>query len=160
VADLPPSEVLRIRHGYYEGSTEDGDEVAFIVRRADPDLPIDRDLPWKIALITNFKAKLNVRIIEPVEGDSDSPVSFEAESVPVYDNGAFMHWPADTPWLFLNGLLLPDGEARGACIGVLNGSSWLRTERATSFWYGASDWSKWQAIWQASEGVNALRFVP
>ena len=75
MADLPPSEALSIRHGYYAGSTEEGEEVAFIVRRADPDLPIDRNLPWKIALITNFKARLNVRIIDPVEGDSESPAS-------------------------------------------------------------------------------------
>jgi hypothetical protein len=160
VADIPPSEAPGVLDGYYEGPTEAGDEVAFMVRRIGPDLPVDRDRPWKIAVITNFKAKLNIRIIDPEEGDYDSPVSFEAQNVPVYDNGAFIFWPEDTPFLFLNGLLLPGGQATGACIGVLNSSSWLRAERATSYAYGSTDWRKWQAVWKDQEGVNALRFLP
>jgi hypothetical protein len=74
VANLPPSETPQVLDGYYEGSTEEGDEVAFIVSRALPDLQVDRDRPWKIAVIRNFKAKLNIRIIDSEEGDYDSPV--------------------------------------------------------------------------------------
>jgi hypothetical protein len=160
VANLPPSETPEVLDGYYEGSTEKGDEVAFIVSRALPDLQVDRDRPWKIAVITNFKAKLNIHIIDSEEGDYDSPVSFEAENVAVHDNGAFTYRPEDTPFLFLNGVLLPGGQARGTCIGVLNSSSWLRAERATSYAYGSTDWRKWQAVWKDREGVNALRFLP
>jgi hypothetical protein len=107
VANLPPSETPQVLDGYYEGSTEEGDEVAFIVSRALPDLQVDRDRPWKIAVIRNFKAKLNIRIIDSEEGDYDSPVSFEAENVAVQDNGSFMYWPEDTPFLFLNGFCFP-----------------------------------------------------
>ena len=160
MAVRPPSEVPGVLDGYYEGSTEEGDEVAFIVSRTDPSLPVDPDRPWKIAVITNFKAKLNIRIVDPEEGDYESPVSFEAENVSVYDDGAFMFWPDETPFLFLNGHLLPGGQATGVCIGVLNSSSWLRAERATSYAYGSTDWRQWQAVWKEREGLNALRFLP
>ena len=43
---------------------------------------------------------------------------FKAEDVPVIDNGSLMHSGEEGPLLFaLNGLLLPDGQARGTCIG-------------------------------------------
>jgi hypothetical protein len=82
VADIPPSEAPGVLDGYYEGPTEAGDEVAFMVRRIGPDLPVDRDRPWKIAVITNFKAKLNIRIIDPEEGDYDSPYRSRPRTCP------------------------------------------------------------------------------
>jgi hypothetical protein len=88
-------------------------------------------------------------------------MTFDAEDVPIIDNGTFTYSGGDVPLLFgLNGLLLPNGQASGRCIGVTNSSIWGRTGRVTSFMYGSSGWRNWEAVWKDKGGVNALRFLP
>ena len=107
----PPSGVSGFRDGYYEGATERGDEVAFIVRSPDPDPEPDRqNFPWQVGVIANFRANLTFLVMGDEEGDVDETLRFKAEDVPVIDNGSFMQPGEEGPLLFaLNGLLFPDG---------------------------------------------------
>ena len=133
--------------GYYEGSTDEGDEVAFLVS--------DRS-----HVIAHFKAELKDVLITS-EGDDDpgDTLTFEIADVGIHAKGTFLASREDEPFLFaINGRLLPGGEARGACIAVLNTSSG-KTDGSSHFLYAATNWRKWQAVRKDAAGVNALRFL-
>ena len=134
--------------GYYGGSTDEGDEVAFLVT--------DRS-----HVIAHFKAELKGAPITDSEGGDDpgDTLTFKIADVRIHANGTFLDSREDEPFLFaINGRLLPGGEAKGACIAVLNTASG-KADGSSHFQYAATNWRKWQAVRKDAAGVNALRFL-
>jgi hypothetical protein len=96
--------------GYYEGSTDEGDEVAFLV-------------PDRSHFIAHFKAELKGVLITSEGGDDPGDtLTFKIADVGIQAGGTFLDSREDEPFLLaINGRLLPGG--RGACISVLNTAS-------------------------------------
>jgi hypothetical protein len=92
----PPTATWRA--GYYEGATEDGRRVLFLV-------------PSKTNVIARFQVVLNVLTSSATEDDSPNTLWFEAEDVEIF-HGAFRHLSCEGLLFALHGGLGPDGEAR------------------------------------------------
>jgi hypothetical protein len=134
------------REGYYEGETEDGGRVLFLI-------------PSKTNVIARFQVVLNVLTTSATEEDEAGTYGFEAKDVRIFD-GAFRHLSCEGLLFALHGGLGPDGEAHGRCIGVVNGAAghgaW-----GTDFHFGSSLWTRWEASWKTTEDdPNAPMFVP
>jgi hypothetical protein len=138
------------REGYYEGATEDGGRVLFFV-------PSERYfVPSKTNMIARFQVQLNLLITDSTQGDHASRNTFEAEDVGIVGGGGFLHSSEDGALLFgLHGVLGPNGEAWGRCIGVVNGGY------DPCIVFGPSQWRRWEAVWKATEDdLNAPLFLP
>jgi hypothetical protein len=136
------------REGYYEGATEDGGRVLFLA-------------PSKTNVVARFQVDLDLLTTSATEEDSPGGFGFEAKDVEI-SHGAFLHSSCEEGPLFaLHGAFGPHGEARGRCIGVLNGWAWHGSEWGTDFHFGSSQWRRWEAAWKTTEDdVNAPSFVP
>ena len=134
------------REGYYEGETEDGEPVLFLV-------------PSKTNVIARFQVVLNVLETSSTEEDEPSGLGFEARDVRI-ENGAFRHSSVQYGLFALHGGLGPDGKAHGRCIGVVNG--WANHGPwGTDFHFSSSQWTRWEAAWKTTEDdPNATLFVP
>jgi hypothetical protein len=131
--------------GYYEGATEEGDEVLLLIPSHSP-------------VIANFRAKLSFLVIVPLQDDFDDTMTFEAKDLPIDKDRTFSYSGGDGALLFgLNGVLLPNGQARGTCIGTRNGG-WSRAG-VNYLTYGSSGWRKWQAVRNDEEEVTAESFL-
>jgi len=133
------------REGYYEGATEDGGRVLFL-------------LPSKTNVIARFQVELDVLTTSATEDDFPSDLGFEAKDVMIFQ-GAFRHSSCPHVLFALHGGLGPSGEAHGRCIGVVNGGAghgaW-----GTDFHFGSSNWRRWEAAWKTTEDdLNAPLFV-
>ena len=130
----PPTESWR--EGYYEGETEDGGRVLFLV-------------PSKTNVIARFQVVLNVLTTSATEDDEAGTYWFEAEDVMIFE-GAFRHLSCPHVLFALHGGLGPDRGAHGRCIGVVNGGAghgaW-----GTDFSFGSSQWTRWEAAWKTTE---------
>jgi hypothetical protein len=155
-------ETPEFRDGYYYGETDEGVKVGFIVRPpAVPDPEPDRDnFPWQAAVITTLRVSLRFVVTGLEEGPFEDTLTFDIENLSVLDNGSFGVSEGEPPLLFgINGLLLPNGQASGMCIGTTNGSIWHRTDRVTRWLCGSSGWRDWHATWKEHEGVGEFRFL-
>ena len=141
----PPTETWR--EGYYEGATEDGGRVLFLV-------------PSKTNVIARFQVELDLLTTSATEEDDPSGLRLEAKEVKIF-HGAFRHASCEEGPLFaLHGALGPHGEARGRCIGVTNGGAWHGSAWGTDFHFGSSNWRRWEAGWKTTEDdLNAPLFV-
>jgi hypothetical protein len=134
------------REGYYEGATEEGEPVLFLI-------------PRKTNVIARFQGVLKVRTSSATEDDDPNTLWFEAEDVGISPNGAFRHSSCPHVLFALHGGLGPDGEARGRCIGIVNGGA-NHGPWGTDFDFGGSQWTRWKASWKTTEDdLNAPRFV-
>jgi hypothetical protein len=141
----PPTETWR--EGYYEGATEDGRRVLFLA-------------PTKMNVIARFQVDLDLLTTSATEEDDPGDLWFEANDVKIF-HGAFRHASCEEGPLFaLHGALGPHGEARARCIGVTNGGSWDGPEWGHDFYFGSSNWRRWEAAWKTTEDdLNAPLFV-
>jgi hypothetical protein len=135
------------REGYYEGATEDGGRVLFLV-------------PGKTNVVARFEVELGFLTTSATEEDYPDGRLFEAKHVRIF-RGAFRHSSCEEGPLFaLHGVLGPHGKARGVCIGVVNGGAWHGPEWGYDFYFGSSQWRRWEAAWKTTEDdPNAPLFV-
>jgi hypothetical protein len=140
----PPKATWRV--GYYEGETEDGEPVLFLV-------------PSKTNVIARFQVVLHVLETSATEEDVANTLPFEAEGIEITRDGAFRHLSCPSVLFALHGAFGPDGEARGRCIGVVN--TWARHGHwGTDFHFGGSRWTRWKAAWKTTEDdLNAPKFL-
>ena len=142
------------RAGHYEGTTDEGDRVAFTVRPPGVDLTSSireaaRDHP--AAVIARLQTSLTFPMFgEPVH-EGGVEVEFEMENVPVLDDASFLD--SRLGWNFrlfaINGRLLPDGEASGVCIGVFNIAQVERGQTLSSY-------RTWFSMGPAAGGTGGL----
>jgi hypothetical protein len=95
------------REGYYEGATEDGGRVLFLV-------PSERYfVPSKTNMIARFQVQLNLLVTDSTQGVHADTDTFEAEDVGIVEGGGFLHSSEDGTLFGLHGVLGPNGEAWG-----------------------------------------------
>jgi len=88
--------------------------------------------------------------------DPGDTLTFKIADVGIQAGGTFLDSREDEPFSFaINGRLLPGGEARGACISVLNTASG-KADGSSHFLYAATNWRKWHAVRKDARRVNAL----
>jgi hypothetical protein len=132
------------REGYYEGATEDGGRVLFFV-------------PSKTNVIARFQVVLNLllrsspadAVVGPEKDDTAGTLRFEAKDVPILE-GAFRHSSCEEGLFALHGVLGPEGDAYGICIGVVNEAA-SHGPWGHSFEFGSSEWGRWEAAWSTTE---------
>jgi hypothetical protein len=126
------------REGYYEGETEDGGRVLFLV-------------PSKTNVIARFQVDLDLLTTSATQQDYPSGLGFEARDVRISElYGAFRHSSCQHGLFALHGGLGSDGKAHGRCIGVVNGGA-RHGDWGTDFHFGSSNWRRWEAAWKTTE---------
>lgn len=109
-------------------------------------------VPSQSHVITRFVATVS-HVGAGAEGRYEDEIDLVVSDVVIAGDGTFGYsgeWEENEFWWrAVNGTLLPNGDASGACIGVMN----------SNHGYGSSGWRKWTAARNDEVEVSSESFL-